>query len=239
MIDPSLHVKQYVTDLKKAFALSRDADTAIAQAKYMRDLFQFYGLKRPERNLVQKDFLEQCGIPLQKDLVEVLRLCFKAEHREVQYFALDILTRCIKKQDESFVKVLEELIQTKSWWDSVDYLASISGKYFLKHHSLIPEISDRWIAHDNLWLNRVAIIFQLAYKDKTDETLLYGYIKMHSQSDEFFIQKASGWALRQHSKHRPESVVDFIESHALPSLTVREGLKHIRKTNPALLNSSN
>lgn len=223
---------QYVAQIKKAFNTAGDAQTAIAQSKYLRDLFPFFGLKKPERNLIQKTFFEKNGLPDDADLVNVIRLCFKESKREMQYFALDILTRRIKKQDETFVALLEELIQTKSWWDSVDFLSSICGKYFLKHNQLIPEATDRWIESEDFWLNRVAIIFQLHHKDKTDEPLLYRYVLRHIESEEFFIQKASGWALRQHSKRLPESVIAFVRNHPLAPLTAREALKHLKKTNP-------
>ncbi len=225
-MDPKL----YVSAIKKAFAQASDDIIAEAQSKYMRNLFPFYGIKRPERNVIQSAFIKENGLPQQKALTPVLKLCFQAKNREVQYFALDVLMRCIKKQEESFVDVLEELIQTKSWWDSVDYLASICGKFFLIHETLVPIVTDQWIENEDFWLNRVAIIFQLHHKEKTDEALLYRYIKCHAASNEFFLQKACGWALRQHSKRFPDSVVSFIEGQDLSPLTVREGLKHINKS---------
>jgi len=221
--------KAYVGALQNLFADNANAEIASEQSKYMRDLFPFYGLKRPERNAIQRKFIDEQGIPESVQLAEVIRLCFAAEHRELHYFALDILKRRIRREDADFVNFLEELIQTKSWWDSVDYLASICGVYFLNHPSLVPQITDHWIESNNFWLNRVAIIFQLLYKDKTDEALLYRYIQRHAESNEFFIQKACGWALRQHSKRNPKSVKRFVDENRLSPLTVREGLKHLNK----------
>ena len=49
--------------------------------------------------------------------------------------------------------------------------------------------------------------------------------------DEFFIRKAIGWALREHSKRFPQEVKQFIKSTDLKPLSTREGLKYINKNN--------
>ena len=91
----------------------------------------------------------------------------------------------------------------------------------LKRHS------DKWIEIDNIWLNRVSIIFQLKYKEKTDTEFLSKAILHNSGTDEFFINKAIGWALREYSKTNKEWVKEFIESNDLSALSVREGSKYL------------
>ncbi len=80
-----------------------------------------------------------------------------------------------------------------------------------------------------MWLRRTTLLFQLRYKDKTDETLLFALIEENQESNEFFIQKAIGWALREFSKTEPVSVVDFVSSHTLAPLSQREALKWVIK----------
>jgi 3-methyladenine DNA glycosylase AlkD len=86
---------------------------------------------------------------------------------------------------------------------------------------------DVWAISENLWLRRAALLFQLKYKGKTNEEVLYHYIKQNADSKEFFIQKAIGWALREFSKTNPASVKTFIEGTRLASLSVREGSKYL------------
>ena len=80
-----------------------------------------------------------------------------------------------------------------------------------------------------MWLQRTALIFQLSYKEDTDAELLYSLIDRTLGSKEFFINKASGWALRQYSKFNPESVRNYIDSRRdqLAGLTIREGSKYL------------
>lgn len=53
------------------------------------------------------------------------------------------------------------------------------------------------------------------------------YIRNLADSEEFFIQKAIGWVLREYSKTNPESVRIFINNHRLAPLSVREGSKYL------------
>lgn len=123
---------------------------------------------------------------------------------------------------------MEELITSKSWWDTVDTLAQKAvGKIARSFPDVIEENIEFWNDSDHLWLQRSAILFQLKYKEQTNEDLLYRYIITHSQSKEFFIQKAIGWALREYSKTNPDSVRQFMEKHPLSKLSVREGSKYI------------
>jgi 3-methyladenine DNA glycosylase AlkD len=81
----------------------------------------------------------------------------------------------------------------------------------------------------DMWLQRVCMIFQLTYKDKTNADLLFEYVRRLAGSKEFFLQKGAGWALRQYSRSNPEAVRQFVESHRLAPLTRREALRLMDK----------
>ena len=83
------------------------------------------------------------------------------------------------------------------------------------------------MASDNIWLQRIAITFQRYFKKKTDADMLFDYILRLSHSTEFFIQKGSGWALREYSKVNPQAVLEFVENSKLPNLTRREAIRLI------------
>jgi 3-methyladenine DNA glycosylase AlkD len=135
-----------------------------------------------------------------------------------------------KKQGPEFIDFLEELITAKSWWDSVDWLAKLVGIHFKRYPALILPVTERWMASGNFWLQRVCLIFQLTYRQKTDFDLMKKYILQVAPSKEFFLQKGAGWALRQYSKTNPQGVADFIETNPqLAPLTKREGLKWLKK----------
>lgn len=80
-----------------------------------------------------------------------------------------------------------------------------------------------------MWLQRVCLLFQLHYKQHTDQALLFSFVKQLAHSEEFFIQKAAGWALRQYSKTNPAAVYEFVQLRTLPTLTRKEALRLINK----------
>lgn len=91
-----------------------------------------------------------------------------------------------------------------------------------------PKVEE-WIASENMWLQRLALLFQLKYKDEVDTQLLQYVINELLGSKEFFINKAIGWSLRQYSKFNPDWVVEFVAKTPLENLSKREALKIINK----------
>ena len=218
----------YHSHVKTLFRQKGDPERAQGQMAYMRHQFEYYGLKSPEWMALAKQLFADKGVLEGEALKELARLCFEDEYREVNYFALEMVQKVLKKQPEDFIDFLEELITTRSWWDTVDWISKLVGIHFRRFPHLIRPITERWMASENIWLQRVCLIFQLMYKDKTDAALLFDYILRLQHSKEFFIQKGAGWALRQYSKTAPEVVKNFIETHpGLPALTKREGMKWV------------
>ena len=88
-------------------------------------------------------------------------------------------------------------------------------------HSVIERFSNS----ENMWLNRSAILFQLSYKDKTNFEILKSECEKHKRSNEFFIQKAIGWALRDYSRFNPNGVEAYVNSTHFKPLSRREALR--------------
>lgn len=196
---------------------------------YMKGHFDFFGIKSPKRRELQKQFLEVHGPPIPFD-PDVFRALWAANEREFQMFGLDLLRKQAKKAHENDLGLIEELIITKSWWDTVDGLSSwVCGPYFLKFPEKMRPVTDAWAISDNMWLRRASIIFQLGYKEKTDVKVLTDHIEKNLGSKEFFINKAIGWALREYAKTDPEFVRSYVGrmQTKLHPLSVREALKNL------------
>lgn len=218
----------YYRLVRDTFHAHGKPDVAQGQMAYMRQQFEYFGLKMPAWTALTREITQTQGIPDGDALQELARLCFEDEHREMQYFALECVQKMVKKQPAGFIDFLEELICTKSWWDTMDWIATkMVGVHFQRYPELIRPITERWIASGELWLQRVCLIFQLMYKEKTDAGLLFGYIRQVAGSKEFFLQKGAGWALRQYSKTNPDAVRRFLAETTVAPLTRREGGKYL------------
>ncbi|MDM5329620.1 DNA alkylation repair protein [Neobacillus sp. CF12] len=218
------HEIEVVTTL---FEGNRNEENSGPMKKYMKDHFPFLGIKSPLRKELEKQFFKETEIlkrPFNQDFVISL---WEKDEREYQYTAITYTGKFIKKLPKDVIQFLGGLITTKSWWDSVDSIAPLAGELAKKYPELINENINQWSVDDNFWLKRTSILFQLKYKDQTNEALLYDYIVKNADSKEFFIQKAIGWALREYSKTNPVSVKEFIRDNQLAPLSIREGSKYL------------
>lgn len=218
----------YILPLTMAFEAAADPGNAVFQKAYMRDQFEFFGLKTDTRREITRNYFNSFS-PSDHDLLEqIVRELWALPQREYQYAAQELLHHHKKIWTEKTISLIEFCITHRSWWDTVDYLNSYgTGVFFQKFPKQREKITGRWNRSDNIWLNRGSLLFQLKYKEKTDTELLSKYIISLSASKEFFIQKAIGWILREYSKKDPAWVRRFVQNNKLAPLSVREGSKYL------------
>lgn len=219
-------MNELTRSLRSALEAQRDPTKAGPMQKYMKDLFPYFGIKSPELSVIFQNFFSDHGYPKPDELPAILEELWEQPEREFQYIATGLLRRGIGRADQNIVKTIEGLVTTKSWWDTVDTIATNSvGPFFMKFPNVRNEWLPKWIASENLWLRRVSILFQLNYGKNVDFPLLTSIIEHNLGSKEFFINKAIGWALREYSKTDRQAVIAFCESTTLQPLSKREALK--------------
>ncbi len=218
----------YLTAIKKIYAANGDATNAKGAKAYLLNQFEFYGIKTPLRREICKAFYKANPIKDHNELSTLIKACFAEPQRELHYFAIELLGHHKKMWSKKTLPLIEWMIIHKSWWDSVDSTNSnVIGKFFLTYPELIEEYTYKWNRSSNKWLQRMSILFQLMYKEKTNTTLLADYIEYCQSEEDFFIRKAIGWALRSYAKTNAKWVILFIKAHPqLSNLSKREALKH-------------
>ncbi|MGX5376887.1 DNA alkylation repair protein [Ligilactobacillus sp. LYQ135] len=212
---------------KMMFEKNSNLADRIAMKKYMRNQFEFYGIKTPKRKEIYREFLkEECKLK-QIDW-EFLDECYADEHREFQYLVCNYLERMQNFIETKDIAHIQKFIQTKSWWDTVDSFNKVIGKLTLRDEE-VKQLMRKWAVDEDFWLRRIAIIHQITFKEQTNSELLQEVILANLGSGEFFINKAIGWALRDYSKTNPQWVRNFISKNQskLSKLSVREGSKYI------------
>jgi len=208
--------------------LKRNANRKIAkeQKAYMRNQFEFYGIKTPLRREIQKPFLAKSYLPPKTDLEEIVKTLWNKPQREYQFIAQELVYKYTQQFDKNDIALLEFMVTHKSWWDTVDYIAvKLIGTYFIRFPEQLDSYIDRWMASGNIWLQRCCLLYQLKSKDNMDTQRLQYIIQKLLGSKEFFINKAIGWVLREYSKSNPKWVRDFTENNDLANLSRREALR--------------
>jgi 3-methyladenine DNA glycosylase AlkD len=226
---PSISPEAYVELVAAKFLEAGDPEKAEQQRAYLRNQFDCFGLSATTWLGLLKTIFHEHGVFSGNQLKIFVSLCYQQDYREMHYTGQEMMQKRIKEWPRSWISVLEKSITTQSWWDTVDWLAKLTGMHFKTFPDLQVPYAQKWITSDNIWLQRVAIIHQLFYREDTNEELLFDLIRRRADSKEFFVQKACGWALRQHAKVFPERVAWFLSKQLLPKLAIREARKQLDK----------
>ena len=195
--------------------------------KYMRNQFEFLGVYATERKIISKKIIK-----LNKEANInwfFIKELWENPYRELQYIALDYIDAKKNLLTAKNLDNLKELIITKSWWDTIDYIHKFVGIIALKYPEQ-KKLILKWSLDKNIWLRRIAIDHQIGLKEKTDTELLNKILINNFNEKEFFIAKAIGWSLRDYAKTNPNWVIEFLENYQnqMQNLSIREARKHLK-----------
>jgi len=224
-----MEIDELVEELKIQMEAIRRTENSKAMSAYMKNLFPFLGIKKPVRETISKPWIKAIVKYEPQSYRQLISELWKLSEREYQYIAMELMWSARKFWQEDHVQLCENLVQDKSWWDTVDFLAARAlGTYLQNKPELLVQKIKNWSDDPNLWINRTAILVQLKYKEKTNTELLLQAITPHLRSKEFFHQKAIGWALREYAYTDPAWVMKICDSMPLAPLSRREALKHLK-----------
>lgn len=210
-----------------------DPARALGAQRYMKSEMPFHGVAAPVFRAACKRVF--AGLSFGNAAAwrgAVLALWRGARFREERYGAIELtgLRAAVPFQDMDTLPMYEEMVVTGAWWDLVDSVAKLRlGLLLRRHPGPMKREMLAWSRDVSLWKRRSAILCQLAFKAETDIPFLYACIEPSLGSQEFFLRKAIGWALRQLAWTDPDEVVRYVRANAarLSGLTKREALKNV------------
>ncbi len=219
-------MNEFIETLELELKRNSNAKIAAGQKAYMRNQFEFYGIKAPIRREIQKPFLAKSYLPPKSELGEIVKTLWGKPQREFQLIAQELVLKYTRQFEENDISLLEYMVTHKSWWDTVDYIAvKLIGAYFVLFPEQLDTYIEKWLASGNIWLQRCCLLYQLKSKENMDTQRLEYIIHRLLGSHEFFINKAIGWVLREYSKTNPKWVRVFAENNDLSNLSHREALR--------------
>ncbi|WP_271783126.1 DNA alkylation repair protein [Aquimarina algiphila] len=223
-------MKEYIQTIESEFKKNGNPTIALDQKAYMRGQFEFFGLKATQRREIQKPFFIKEFLPKKGELHQIVKILWEKPQRDFQHFGQELTLKYVKQFEKEDIELFEFMVIHKSWWDTIDFIATkLIGEYF----KMYPEQRDiyikKWLASNHIWLQRSCLLFQLKYKEKLDPVFLSYVINSLTGTQEFFINKAIGWVLREYSRINPEWVVEFTNKTELSRLSRKEALRLIKK----------
>lgn len=213
--------------IKSRFEREKDEICADKMSKYMRYQFDFLGLMTGKRRSQYKDIIKIDKTRGKIDW-ELLDMCYENKYREFKYFVLDYLHSLNAQLCLEDLETLKSYALIEPWWDTIDGIDTIVGNVVMRSKKGKSAIL-KWSKDPNFWIRRIAIDHQLLMRENTDTQLLEEIIKNNFGSDEFFINKAIGWSLREYSKTNRDWVGEFIEKYkeSMSKLSIKEASKYL------------
>jgi 3-methyladenine DNA glycosylase AlkD len=157
----------FLQTLELEFETNADSRIAAGQKAYMRNQFEFYGIKTPKRREIQRPLLEKSYLLLKVELQQIVKTLWKKPQREYQFFAQEMVFKYRTQFDKNDIVLLEFMATHKSWWDTVDYIAvKLMGPYFEYYPEQLDTYIEKWLTSGNIWLQRCCLLYQLKRKDK-------------------------------------------------------------------------
>jgi 3-methyladenine DNA glycosylase AlkD len=198
---------------------------------YMRHQFPYLGVKAPALKVVVRAALSAAGPPLdEQEVTEAVDALWARPEREHRYAGCAVAGRFAPRASPEFVDHVARWIGDRPWWDTCDPLARACAGQVVRRHGALRTTMDRWLAGDDMWLTRSALIHMGGWKEAIDRDWVFAACLARADHPDFFIRKAIGWILRDLAWVDPGAVVAFVEgpgAAALSGLSKREALKNV------------
>lgn len=221
----------FITALEKEFIAQANTAQSSAMEAYMKNHFPFFGIAMPQRRAILKSVSAEYSDEIKANARTLAFQLYEKPQREFHYCAIELLLQnCSKKLQKDDIHWIEQLLLTYSWWDTVDTISKyLLGRYLVQFPEQTNMVIEKFSNASNIWLNRSTLLFQLDYKKNTNFSILEAVCEHFKESNEFFIQKAIGWALREYSKINPIAVQNYVINNNLKPLSKKEALRIIEK----------
>ena len=202
-----------ISPLIEALEAESEPQRAIDIRNYMKTDMDTYGVSIPFLRKSTKAFLRQQSDWNSAKSRELCKVLWNTNNWHLRQAAIEVLVADIKLHRQDAKVTLEfceqEIMPYLDGWAFTDTLANkvLSQIIPATCHLLI------WMENDSFWIRRCALLSQLArlktqtFDFQTHQTIVYHLIP----DNEWFIQKAIGWSLREIGKKHPEYVLAFCD----------------------------
>ena len=222
--------------LQEALRKSANPEKAPGMQAYMKSEMLYLGVQTPALKAICRKVFTAHPLEAQQCWLDAIFTIWRnADYREERYAAIKLAEHRAYRgfQTLDALPCYEEMITDGAWWDYVDTIASrLVGNLLKQYPEKMKTRMLEWAHSADIWKRRTSIICQLRFKEATDFELLRACIAPSIERREFFLRKATGWALREYAKTNPDEVVAYImdNAHRLSTLSKREALRILLKT---------
>jgi len=175
---------------------------------YLKSQYSFYGISVPELRKIAKE----CKLEFLPSLNLFDELWNSGNHEEMS-LALFILGKYVKKHPLEIWKFLLERLEKAKSWDHIDEISGhILGDILANNISLTPDVKKMALSR-NPWIRRTSIVSNYPLIKKQKLELVFLLAEKLIYDEDIYVQKGTGWMLREAGKRNRLALREFIMMH--------------------------
>ncbi|MBO9432661.1 DNA alkylation repair protein [Ruegeria sp. R13_0] len=211
-----------------------DAERAEQVAAYHKAERPYLGVAVPVLNDLTKSWRKELSVAERVTLADAL---WQTNIHEARVAASKLLTQARIRPDEDVWALLQSWVPDFDAWAIADHACTAIQKRLSADPARLDQV-ETWTGSDHMWTRRAALVSTLPWtkqnhpkpEDLARRDCILGWAAGYVPDRNWFIQKSIAWWLRELSKHDPNRVVAFLETHgdAMKPFARREAGKYLK-----------
>ena len=222
-----------ITDALARLESCADAGKAADMAAYHKAPRRYLGIPVPEVEVLVADWRATATLD---ERIQLAADLWETDIHEARVAAAKLLTQARIRPDNAAWDLIASWVPGFDAWALADH-ASIAGQKRLVANPARLDHVEGWIAHENMWTRRAALVMTLPWTKQNHPTAadreirarVLGWCIALAPDRDWFIQKAIAWWLRDLSKHDAPLASAFLADHGdkLKSFARKEAAKYL------------
>ncbi len=217
-------------------ALQAQADPTKADemARYHKVARPYLGVSNPQIDALTRDWRADLDVPARVTLAAGL---WDLNIHETRIAAAKLLTQArLRPDDQAAWDLIASWVPSFDAWAVADHACMAGQKRLVWDPSRLDQV-ESWTASGHMWTRRAALVMTLPWTKQNHpkpaelaaRDRILGWCAGYVDDPDWFIQKAVAWWLRELSKHDPDRVRGFLETHgaALKPFARREAARKL------------
>lgn len=212
-----------------------DPEKAAGMASYHKAPRTYLGISVPQITDLSKTWRAELDVEARVALADAL---WQSDIHEARIAAAKLLTQARLRPDETAWALICSWVPDFDAWAIADHACDAGQRRLLADPSRIDTV-ETWTTSEAMWTRRAALVITLPWTKQNNpkpqelevRDRVLGWAATYVDDQQWFIQKAIAWWLRELSKHDAPRVIAFLDAHGdrMKPFARKEAAKHLAK----------
>lgn len=210
-------------------------EKAAGMASYHKAPRTYLGISVPQITDLSKTWRAELDVEARVALADAL---WQSDIHEARIAAAKLLTQARLRPDEGAWALICSWVPDFDAWAIADHACDAGQRRLLADPSRIDTV-ETWTTSEAMWTRRAALVITLPWTKQNNpkpqelevRDRVLGWAATYVDDQQWFIQKAIAWWLRELSKHDAPRVIAFLDAHGdrMKPFARKEAAKHLAK----------